>query len=48
MKGYSRTPDSARLVNTLTLACATCGVSPWFEYVPSDSNSSDIPSRFPS
>ena len=28
IKGYSGAPDSARLVNTLTLACAAHGISP--------------------
>ena len=43
---YSSAPDSARLVNTLSLTCASLGVSPWYGYVPSESDGSDILSRF--
>ena len=45
VKGYTSAPDSARIVN-LYHACVTqLGVTPWLEYVQSDDNIADLPSR---
>ena len=45
VKGYTSAPDSARVVN-LYHACVTqLGVTPWLEYVQSDDNIADLPSR---
>ena len=47
LKGYSGKPDCARIVNTFKFAMAKLGVaSLWIDYVPSESNPADIPSRF--
>ena len=44
-KGYSGVPDSAHLVHIFHAWAACAGVSVWFEYVPTDSNPADEPSR---
>ena len=44
-KGYSSRPDSARLVHALHAWCAVTRTSIWFEYVPSEANAADAPSR---
>ena len=44
-KGYSSRPDSARLVHALPAWCAVTRTSIWFEYVPSEANAADKPSR---
>ena len=46
IKGYSGIPDCARIVNTFHFAVAKLGAtSLWIDYVPTDSNPADIPSR---
>ena len=44
-KGYSRVPDSARLVHGFPAWCAAARTHAWFEYVPSAANAGDLPSR---
>ena len=44
-KGYSGAPDSARIVHALHATLAGLGVRAWFEYVRTDANVSDKPSR---
>ena len=46
VKGYSGVPDCARIVNMFHFAIAKLGLaSLWIDYVPSESNPGDIPSR---
>ena len=46
IKGYSGVPDCARIVNLFHFATAKLGIaSLWIDYVPSESNPADIPSR---
>ena len=46
IKGYSGKPDCARLINMFHFAVAVSGVtSLWIDYVPTESNPADIPSR---
>ena len=45
VKGYSRAPDSARVVNLFHGCVAQLEVTPWIEYVQSDDNIADLPSR---
>ena len=46
VKGYSGVPDCARIVNMFHFAVAKLGItSLWIDYVPSESNPADIPSR---
>ena len=44
-KGYSGAPDSARIVHAMHATLAGLGVRAWFEYVRTDANVSDKPSR---
>ena len=44
-KGYSGVPDSARLVHMFHAWAAGARSSVWFEYVPTDQNVADLPSR---
>jgi hypothetical protein len=47
IKGYSGVPDCARLVNMFHFAISRLGAaSLWIDYVPSESNPADVPSRF--
>jgi len=47
LKGYSGIPDCARIINTFHFAIAKLGLaSIWIDYVPSESNPADAPSRF--
>lgn len=46
-KGYSRAPDSARLVHAFHAWNVKAQARVWFEYVPSAANPSDEPSRVP-
>ena len=47
LKGYSSIPDCARIINTFHFAIAKLGLaSIWIDYVPSESNPADAPSRF--
>ena len=43
--GYARSPNMAGLSNALHLALASLRVKAWFEWVPSNANCADIPSR---
>jgi len=46
VKGYSGVPDCARIVNMFHFAVAKAGMaSLWIDYVPSESNPADVPSR---
>jgi hypothetical protein len=46
VKGYSGTPDCARIINMFHFAIASLGAaSLYIDYVPSESNIADIPSR---
>ena len=46
VKGYSGKPDCARLVNMFHFAIARLGLaSLWIDYVASESNPADVPSR---
>ena len=46
IKDYSGVPDCARIVNTFHFAVAKLGLaSLWIDYVPSESNPADVPSR---
>ncbi len=45
VKGSSSDPDLARAAAAIHLAMALAGTRVWFEYVESDSNWSDEPSR---
>ena len=46
-KGYSGVPDSARLVHIFHAWCAGAQASVWLEYVPTQPNPADAPSRDP-
>jgi hypothetical protein len=43
--GYSNKADLAHLANLFCLALVRTGAVPWFEYVPTDANGADGPSR---
>ena len=43
--GYAREPDMAAVTNSLHVCDAFLHVDAWFEWVPSDANISDLPSR---
>ena len=46
IKGYSGVPDCARIINMFHFAVARLGItSLWIDYVPSESNPADVPSR---
>ena len=45
MKAYSGSRDLAALVRRMQVAWSELRVDPWVEYVPSDANLSDWPSR---
>ena len=46
IKDYSGVPDCARIVNMFHFAVAKLGIaSLWIDYVPSESNPADVPSR---
>lgn len=46
IKGYSGVPDCAKLVNCFHFTVARLGItSLWIDYVPSESNPADVPSR---
>ena len=44
-KGYSSVPDSVRLIHAFHACTVSLNVALWFEYVPTDANVSDAPSR---
>lgn len=47
IKGYSGKPDCARIVNTFHFAFARLGAfSLWIDFVNTESNPADVPSRF--
>ena len=43
--GYARSPHMGALSNALHLALASLRCNAWFEWVPTDENCADIPSR---
>jgi hypothetical protein len=43
--GYARSPHMATLANALHLALAQLKCHAWWEYVPSQANGADLPSR---
>ena len=45
VNGCAKSPHLAALSNTLHLSLAYLKCQPWFEWVPSDANPADIPSR---
>jgi hypothetical protein len=45
--GYAQAPDMAAVSNALHVCDACLGVDAWFEWVPSNANVSDLPSRDP-
>jgi hypothetical protein len=45
IRGYSGVPDSARIVHAFWALAAALGLDVWFEYVPSEANIADAPSR---
>ena len=45
VNGYARSPNMAPISNTLHLALASLKCTAWFEWVPSEANCADIPSR---
>ena len=47
VKGYSARPDSARLVHAWHALNTDLRARVWFEYVPTDANIADAPSRLP-
>ena len=44
-KSYSKVPDSGRIINAFALKQAALGMRIWFEWIPSEQNISDLPSR---
>ena len=44
-KGYSKVADSGRIINAFRLKQAALGMRIWFEWVPSEQNIADLPSR---
>ena len=44
-KGYSKVADSGRIVNAFGVKRAALRCDIWFEYVPSEQNIADLPSR---
>ena len=47
-RGYAGAPDSRRLVHALHALLSGLRISAWFDYVRSEANISDAPSRDPS
>ena len=45
VRGYSRAPDSVRIVHAFHAFALGIDVSSWFEYVASKANIADLPSR---
>jgi hypothetical protein len=45
VKGYSGAPDSARIIHSFWVLATGLRVVPWFEWVASDANVADWPSR---
>ena len=44
-KAYSRCDDSGRIINCFKVKQAALRLRSWFEYVPSEQNIADLPSR---
>ena len=44
-KGYSKVHDSGRIINAFRIKQASLGMRIWFEWVPSEQNIADLPSR---
>ena len=45
MKAYSKVPDSGRVINAFKVMQAKLRMRVWFEYIPSEQNIADLPSR---
>ena len=45
LHGYARKVDCARMVNSFHLLLAALRLNVYFEWVPSEANTSDLPSR---
>ena len=45
ISGYASRPDMGRVVNAVHLAQFALEVRVWFEWIPSDANLADLPSR---
>ena len=45
INGYSRAPDSCRILHAFAAFVLGMEISPWFLYVPSKANIADLPSR---
>ena len=45
INGYSRPQDTARIVSGCHMRWATLRVAPWIEFVKSEANAADLPSR---
>ena len=45
IKGYSGSPDSARIVHSFQALAMRLGCKVWFEHVRSEANVADLPSR---
>jgi hypothetical protein len=46
--GYANEPDMAAVTNSVHACDAALGIDSWWEWVPTDANVSDLPSREPS
>ena len=44
-KSYSKVSDSGRIINAFAIKQAALGMRIWFEWIPSEQNISDLPSR---
>jgi hypothetical protein len=44
-KGYSKVDDSGRIINAFKVKQAALRLRCWFEYIPSEQNIADLPSR---
>lgn len=44
-KGYSKVEDSGRIINAFKVKQASLRLRAWFEYIPSEQNVADLPSR---
>ena len=45
LKGYSSSPDAAFMISAYNLQLARAGARSWTDYVPSDLNLADLPTR---
>ena len=44
-RAYSKVPDTGRIINAFKVKQAALSLKAWFEYVPSEQNIADLPSR---